>query len=51
MSKENLAVLQPYIHAYYADNAKKLHRTVDKILQKFGGLSSKDLDDFYSLAK
>lgn len=38
------------INAYYADNAKKLHRAVDKILLKFGGLSNKDLDDFYSLA-
>lgn len=36
--------------AYYADNARKLHRMVDKILLKFGGLSDKDLDDFYSLA-
>lgn len=36
--------------AYYADNAKKLHKVVNKILLKFGGLSDKDLDDFYSLA-
>lgn len=35
---------------YYANNAKKLHRMVDKILLKFGGLSNKDMDDFYSLA-
>lgn len=35
---------------YYANNAKKLHRIVNKILLKFGGLSDKDLDDFYSLA-
>lgn len=35
---------------YYANNAVKLHRIVDKILFKFGGLSDKDLDDFYSLA-
>ena len=35
---------------YYADNAKKLHKVVDRILQQFGGLSDKDLDDFYSLA-
>ena len=35
---------------YYEDNAKKLHKVVDKILLKFGGLSDKDLDDFYSLA-
>ena len=36
--------------AYYANNAKKLHGVVDKILLKFGGLSNKDMDDFYSLA-
>lgn len=35
---------------YYSNNAKKLHKMVDKILLKFGGLSDKDLDDFYSLA-
>jgi len=36
--------------AYYADNARKLHKIVDSILLKFGGISDKDLDDFYSLA-
>lgn len=50
MSNEGSAALQPYINAYYADNAKKLHKVVDKILFKFGGLSNKDRDDFYSLA-
>ena len=51
MSKEKLALLKSSIlEAYYADNAKKLRRTVDKILCKFGGLSGKDTDDFYSLA-
>ena len=35
---------------YYENNAKKLHAMVDKIIMKFGGLSDKDLDDFYSLA-
>lgn len=38
------------LNTYYKDNAKKLHRIVDKILLKFGGLSDKDVDDFYSLA-
>ena len=38
------------LNAYYADNAKKLHRTVDRMLIQFGGLSNKDMDDFYSLA-
>ena len=38
------------LYTYYADNARKLHRMVDKILFKFGGLYGKDKDDFYSLA-
>ena len=51
MGKEKLTALHPNIlESYYADNARKLHRTVDKILCGFGGLSNKDLDDFYSLA-
>lgn len=51
MANETLAILQPYIlDTYYADNAKKLRKVVDKILFKFGGLSNKDRDDFYSLA-
>ncbi len=50
MIKEKSTVSQPDINAYYADNAKKLRRVVDKILAKFGGLSNKDVDDFYSLA-
>lgn len=42
--------MEEILNVYYADNAKKLHKTVDKILFKFGGLSNKDVDDFYSLA-
>ena len=42
--------MEQILNTYYADNAKKLHKVVDKILLKFGGLSDKDLDDFYSLA-
>ncbi len=38
------------LSTYYADNAAKLHRIVDKLLLKFGGISDKDVDDFYSLA-
>ena len=38
------------LNKYYADNAKKLHKVVDKILKRFGGLSDKDVDDFYSLS-
>lgn len=42
--------VEQILNEYYDDNAKKLRRIVDKILLKFGGLSDKDLDDFYSLA-
>ena len=42
--------MEQILITYYADNAKKLHKVVDKILLKFGGLAYKDLDDFYSLA-
>ena len=50
INKELAAVQSDILNAYYADNARKLHRVVDKILFKFGGLSGKDTDDFYSLA-
>lgn len=51
MAGKAKAVLQSDIlESYYADNAKKLHRVTDRILMKFGGLSGKDKDDFYSLA-
>ena len=50
IDKDHAAVQSDILNAYYADNARKLHRTVDKILCRFGGLSSKDTDDFYSLA-
>lgn len=51
MNMEKSARVQlDLLKAYYADNAKKLHRVVDKMLLKFGGLSEKDRDDFYSLA-
>ena len=42
--------MEQILISYYEDNAKKLHKMVDQILLKFGGLSNKDLDDFYSLA-
>lgn len=42
--------MEELLNAYYADNARKLHAVVDKILFKFGGLADKDMDDFYSLA-
>ena len=51
MTSTDLAVSQSDIlNTYYADNAKKLHKAVDRILYRFGGLSGKDTDDFYSLA-
>lgn len=51
MVSADLTALQSnLLDAYFADNAKKLHKTVDRILSRFGGLSGKDTDDFYSLA-
>ena len=42
MCKKKLAVSeQNILDSYYADNAKKLHKAVDKILYRFGGLSSR----------
>ena len=42
--------MEQILNKYYADNARELHRVVDKILMNFGGISNKDVDDFYSLA-
>lgn len=51
MTDKDLSPVQIQIlDTYYTDNARKLHRVVDRILSKFGGLSYKDTDDFYSLA-
>lgn len=51
MKGEDFAELHlDVLETYYADNAKKLRKMVDSILCKFGGLSGKDSDDFYSLA-
>lgn len=42
--------MEEILNEYYKDNARKLHQMVDKILCRFGGLSDRDKDDFYSLA-
>lgn len=42
--------MEKIVDIYYGNNAKKLHKIVDRILSRFGGLSDKDTDDFYSLA-
>lgn len=42
--------MEEILTLYYKNDAKKLHGIVDKILLQFGGLSDKDVDDFYSLA-
>lgn len=42
--------MKQILNTYYADNAKKLHKKVDEIILRFGGISDKDRDDFYSLA-
>ena len=41
---------QILLDEYYKENAKKIRKMVDKILLRFGGISQKDYDDFYSLA-
>lgn len=50
MNKDLSPLKIQILDTYYADNAKKLHRVVDRILSKFGGLTYKDTGDFYSLA-
>lgn len=51
MIHDDLSPLQLQIlDMYYTNNAKKLHKMVDRILSKFGGLNYKDMDDFYSVA-
>lgn len=42
--------MEEMINSYYRNNAEKLHKVVDKILNKFGRLYDKDIEDFYSLA-
>lgn len=42
--------MEQIINIYYADNAKRLRKIVDKILLNYGGLYDMDKDDFYSLA-
>ncbi len=42
--------MEQILNSYYENNARKLRNIVNKILLKFGGLSDKDMDDFYSLA-
>lgn len=42
--------MEQILQSYYANNGRKLHAVVDKILKKFGGISQKDYDDFYSIA-
>lgn len=46
--------IKPYyiekLNIYYANNAKKLYGSVNKILLHFGGISNKDYDYFYVIA-
>lgn len=42
--------MEEILNRYYENGAKKLHRVVDCILLKFGGIADKDYDDFYSIA-
>lgn len=42
--------MEEILNRYYENGARRLHRMVDNILSKFGGISNKDYDDFYSIA-
>lgn len=43
--------MEQILNDYYADNAKKLHSVVDKIIRKkYGGTMDKDMTEFYSVA-
>lgn len=41
---------EQFLAGYYENDAEKLHGMVDRILLRFGGISEKDRDDFYSVA-
>lgn len=47
---ESNSIIEQKLNFYYKDNARQLHKKVDRILRKFGGISNKDIDDFYSIA-
>ena len=47
--KKEVTVMN-YTEVYYANNASKLRKMVDKIVQNFGGIYDKDMDDFYDVA-
>ena len=47
---EQMEAIEELLENYYSNNARKLHRMIDSILLRFGGISNKDMDDFYSLA-
>ena len=38
------------IHIYCANNAQKIHKIVDKILKKFGGITVDDHEECYGIA-
>lgn len=42
--------MEEILNRYYENNARKLHKVVNSILSKFGGIEDKDYQDFYSLA-
>ena len=42
--------IQQCLNTLYQQDALKLHKMVDKMLVKYGGISQKDKDDFYSIA-
>lgn len=42
--------MEAILNLYYENGAGRLRKLVDGILSKFGGITNKDYDDFYSIA-
>lgn len=43
-------VCEEIINVYCYNNAKKIHKMVDKILKKFGGITQDDIEECYGIA-
>lgn len=43
-------VCEEIVNVYCCNNAKKIHKMVDKILKKFGGITQDDIEECYGIA-
>lgn len=50
MKVGNKMVYEEIINVYCHDNAKKIHKMVDGILKKFGGIMQDDVEECYGIA-